>query len=369
MLPITGPFVSMETGYHWKKTITRWRQKPPFDRPLPYDVDFIFGEDYGEVRDLEGQSSVRVANYGFSVEGNMPNYGTLKQHAINQAMAKLNAAIGDQAGMAENLAQFGKTVEMINDRLVQTWTFVNHLRHGRFGDAARALKVPKPQSVSPAQGFAKNFLEYSYGWAPLLSDISSGTKILTETDFLPRRVSGTAKEYAATGSAGRTGDGNNGSVWSKSSTYSIRCQCLAWIKVNNPNLFLAGRMGAIDPALPWKLVPYSFVVDWFVNVEQVLSACTMFLGVEVSRSCHSLRLRGSVNDRTQSWEQYWSFPQQTHATRISLSTRQQSAQHFWRQVGLPSIQLVVRPFTGFSLNRGLQALSLVIAGTTSGKSR
>lgn len=249
---------------------------------------------------------------------------------------------------------------MVNDRLVQLWRFANHLRRGRFSQAASTLRIPKPEKVSHAKAMSKNFLEYSYGWAPLFSDIHSSCKILT-SDPGSRRVKGKARESWSDVSAVRGSD-SSGSYFNRShQKCDLTITTRAVVRITNPNVFLADRLGLIDPALPWKLLPFSFVVDWFVNVEQVLSSMTGWLGVELTHPHYTEFATGFLNQ-----ESITNFNQVNpwDGSVFGAWTRNQRnirAVSMKRVLGLPSPELVIRPFEGFSLSRGLQALSLVIA--------
>jgi hypothetical protein len=62
----------------------------------------------------------------------------------------------------------------------------------------------------------------------------------------------------------------------------------ATVQVTNPNMFLANQLGFLNPALvAWELVPFSFVVDWFVNVGAVISSMTDFMGCTLKDPYHT----------------------------------------------------------------------------------
>lgn len=360
MLPISGPFFEHITTPKSSKRIWRFRQARPYNIPAPYQVWYIEGWDRSVYSSLNGYSdSGEVPNLSFSVAGNMPDYGRHRAAAINAAYASLQGKVGDTAGWAENLAQFGKSVDMINNRAVTLLKAFKYIRSGQFGKAAKALSSPPPKGVSRYKHLSRNILEWEYGWSPLVSDISASTKILTETDFNPRRVKGSGHGFAQVVTNSRSGGMNAGSVYSETQVFRIRARCQADVRITNPNLYLAGAMGLIDPALPWKLVPFSFLVDWFVNVEQVLSACSTFLGVSIANSCQSVHETGSMRVFSNTWFPEWYGPSSTYITGTTTATSFRERRDYWRQTGLPNPTLVVRPFSGFSLQRGIQALALI----------
>lgn len=361
--PVTGPFFESKTldSVHVQFQKTRYRQKMPIDRPLPYRFFEVFGYDRLISSSASGSSdSGQVSNFGWSAYGNMSDFGRHYQHAYNGAYERLRGAASDSAGWGENLAQLRKSADMLSDRLVQLWRFTNHVRRGRFGEAASVLRIPKPVRVSNRKALASNYLEYSYGWAPLFSDVHSSIAVLT-SDPGEHPIRGSASEswqdvYLNVGS-------DSQGSWSVRSVNfcNLKVTCRASVRVTNPNLFLASSLGLIDPALPWKLLPFSFVVDWFVNVEQVMGSMTTWLGAQLSNPHYTVFSRGGQDRQATTFYREW-YPQlQAVGTSSTQSVRNQKAVEMVRTLGLPSPKLVLRPFQGFSISRGLQAVSLIVS--------
>lgn len=362
--PVTGPYfksASPARTYTDVQTVG-YRQARPYTLPLARTMRRIYGTDRLISSSASGYfDSGLVKNTSWLPSGNMSNYSRHSQNTYNQAYEKFRGKIGDSAGWSENIAQFRKTADTLNDRLVQVARFAGHLRRGNFSQAARALKMPRPQKVSSSKALSANYLEYTYGVAPLLSDISSSVSILTDTEFATRKIRASAWDYWSDYSPSQGSDANG--YWTSRGFQSCRIKVgiFAQARVTNPNLFLAGSMGLIDPALPWKLVPFSFVVDWFVNVEQVISSMTGFLGVDLLHPCHHFFVEGYAEGRKTTW--YWEYypPPLGRALSVNQSTAVRKTTELSRVIGIPSPQLVIKPFSGFSLNRGLQAIALIIS--------
>jgi len=109
--------------------------------------------------------------------------------------------------------------------------------------------------------------------------------------------------------------------------------------------FKASQLGFVNPvSVAWQLVPFSFVVDWFVNVGQFIGSYTDFVGVEQSNPCVTRYQVAdcivSANNRPYVYE------------GLSIYVR--------RTLGIPSPSLKVRPWNGVSPVRAATAIALLI---------
>lgn len=141
----------------------------------------------------------------------------------------------------------------------------------------------RKKSKRKVQAPSDAWLEYWLGWAPAIGDIYNALDIL-QREFPTDHVS-TTVAYR------REWETNSGTSPS-SSFYYKRCGigtgslgCYADVKVTNYNLFLLDQMGLINPALTaFQIIPLSFILNWFINVEQVLSALTDFAGLSLTKT-------------------------------------------------------------------------------------
>jgi hypothetical protein len=175
--------------------------------------------------------------------------------------------------MSTNLAEMKQSLPMMANRLMQLVRFTRALRHGQFERATQILGLTTtPTGVRKgAKRLSDNWLEYHFGWSPLISDIGEYVKVFTSP--IPK-LQVRANGYGTNGLISHSG--NNTYI----SQFATRCQLLADFWISNPNLNLADQLGFINPAsVAWELVPFSFVVDWFVNVGDIIASCTDFAGV------------------------------------------------------------------------------------------
>jgi len=123
------------------------------------------------------------------------------------------------------------------------------------------------------------------------------------------------------------------------------------VKISNPNVAIANQMGFVNPlSVAWEAVPFSFVVDWFANVGQCLSAMTDFAGFSVTRSWTTDRL---TMTRSYTFDQMNGTGSEYH--------EQYSSKYFSHSrgsgVASPTLNSALRPI---GVIRGATAISLLV---------
>lgn len=152
----------------------------------------------------------------------------------------------------------------------------------------RYYKVVKdiPGKVSPMT-FANAWLEYSYGWKPLLSDIYGSMELLANTYHMPKalRVSARKLEVRTTTPSTHQRDRNVRTVTDSTRVVLEFAEPTEWTNTMS-------KTGVSNPALlAWELLPYSFVIDWFVPIGTYLSNMDALLGLNFIRGSTTTRLQ------------------------------------------------------------------------------
>ncbi|DAD52680.1 TPA_asm: maturation protein [ssRNA phage SRR7976301_6] len=125
----------------------------------------------------------------------------------------------------------------------------------------------------------KRWLEYSYGWRPLIQDIYGTVDEMRKAVVYGHvRVEGKAWD---TDHRIKTYDGTM--PLSKEVVNSItkqRCKIVAEFKIQQSALNSLSNFTSINPAsIAWELMPYSFVVDWFYDIGgyvRNMESCLLF---------------------------------------------------------------------------------------------
>jgi len=293
--PITGPFVTSlylngpPTGSGFiprilDQTRTTYRQKPPFDLPLQFTFVQRRVNSYFRSRSHLGYDndySVTISSTPAMVDP----VASLYLKVYNAFKEEIGANV--QAGVA--LAEGRQAMDMIVKRLSQLTSFGRNLRKGRFGDAARSIGLSLSNTQRKAleknyvrfgaKSFANSYLELHFGWSPLLKDISDAAEVLSKPIVRIKVRTKRAAWFHTYGSL-NSDNGNDRTLGGNKTTTYQAISLRADLQVSNPNLALANQCGIINPlAIAWELVPFSFVVDWFVNVGDFLNTFTDFSGI------------------------------------------------------------------------------------------
>lgn len=131
-------------------------------------------------------------------------------------------------------------------------------------DAKRFRDLPK--------AFANAYLEIIFGWAPLLKDIHAAGHALASIKPDYQTVKAQAGGPFQARKPTQFGETEfNGSVAVK---------LAVGVSVSNPNTWMLERLGLLNlGAVAWDLVPWSFVVNMFVNTGQLMNSLTDFTGL------------------------------------------------------------------------------------------
>ncbi|UUW21320.1 MAG: maturation protein [Sanya fiers-like virus 23] len=274
-----GPTSALGYKPDWLNWRIYWyTQRRPYNLSLNYQID-----RRQIIRAVYGSGGVQYA----SVSQNCYTWNSsIDAGAYNKAYQRFRDDVYTSASLAVSLAERKQSMDMIYKRSVQLLTFTRQLRRLDFRKAAKTLGLSKPPAGlsrrKTAKAFANNFLEYHFGWSPLVKDIYDCVSVL-ESRIPPHRATGraTVEQSVPEFLSGNRYDKNH---------YLARCQLRADVRVDNPNLALATQLGVTNPAIvAWELVPFSFVVDWFMNVGDFLQSFTDFAGFQIMNPCKTTK--------------------------------------------------------------------------------
>jgi hypothetical protein len=203
-------------------------------------------------------------NY-WSIQG-IPQFSDVfsnnKSIALQQKL--LSKVRGHDFNMAVAVAEGSETVKMIVAAIGSVSGCIRDLKKGNFESAARRFGITKHTSKMSTKDIAGRWLELQYGWLPLLSDVyeaSRAFEVLTKSPRKSRVIVSTSKEVEFDGSQ-------------SPSLYTGLGQAKASRRIifeMTEKMGTARQLGLSDPlTVAWEIIPYSFVIDWFLPVGSYL---------------------------------------------------------------------------------------------------
>lgn len=191
------------------------------------------------------------------------------------------------------------------------------------------------------------------GWAPAVADIHNAVKVVM-IDRYPESIpvrAGSSTSVALAQKVNDTLGYDNSYINGK-----VSCHITAYVKVVNPNLAMAGELGLLNPlSIAWQVIPFSFLVDWFGNIGQVLSSFSDLVGYEVIHASHTFS--GNLEMVRQGIINAPNSP--TNATLYCQCSAKSSP--MVRKMGLPSPVLQFRFPERLSITRAATSISLLVA--------
>jgi hypothetical protein len=218
----------------------------------------------------------------------------------NQAISRLQSQLRQSSGsLLVTMAEADKTASHIAHTATRLVNAYRDLRKGRLGDFAKNLglttKVHEVRAYrnqwrrKSAQGSdlrqfaASTWLEYSYGWKPLLSDVYAQAenlaRYMTNNGYVVREAKASAhaeKVYEELKT-----EPNLYYKTRKRVVVSNRVSYTVRYRIQDGANKVANTFGLSNPALvAWELVPFSFVADWFLPIGDFLDNLTAYNGLE-----------------------------------------------------------------------------------------
>lgn len=196
--------------------------------------------------------------------------------------ARIDTGLLQKAGdrkvnLGNALAEGKETVRMLAEAVKTLAAAYHAARHGSWGKVASLLRHPRLHLPS-GRNLSQHWLEYIYGWRPLIQDIydlyqtlKNGLNIKPQLLSVRRKIST---------SIDQTIDDPSGTFTHRYARTSATFYGKMWYRISSEDITIFNRLGLINPAeVAWEVIPFSFVVDWLIPVSSYLEALSARVGL------------------------------------------------------------------------------------------
>lgn len=278
-----------------------WRAPSPYSR----SVQTVFSRTPSSEKQLVGTSYVYRSRYnstdfsGFVVKDWWANDRPIwDDNALNQAQVEALNKLGDgKAELGTTLLEARRSAINLADRAIELARLLLYAKRREWSRIPKHFGLTREIGNSLRNGSktaASRYLEWHFGWLPLASDIKSAFDILKE-DLKPALLLSARKGVTTRLRVDPSKLNYGGGVFESLSGDIVRTHKVTLhAKLDDVYLHQAQQAALLNPlSLAWEIIPYSFVVDWFVpvgNVFQALSDTAGLTFVAGSKSVSGLYL-------------------------------------------------------------------------------
>lgn len=201
---------------------------------------------------------------------------------LNNVVDKFEGKCGPSAALGSSIFAEGKETVAAAVGLLERQANICRAMLKRDVKALKALWT-KPTSVKDATKRAGGkWLEFNFGWIPLVQTVYDAMAV-TCGDFPPVKVNAKSTIEIPQIPSNRTYDWNYRGIIRSSMKIGYD------VSVENPNTWLLGSLGLINPIeWIWEAIPYSFFVDYFINVGDLIHNLSSFAGLQFSNGYTTL---------------------------------------------------------------------------------
>jgi hypothetical protein len=209
-----------------------------------------------------------------------------------------NKIVGSTANVGEDAATAVQTLRLFTNNVKRLGTLISLLRKGDIagyvkllGNARGKKRIKSAWNRLNREGLAgpkllsELWLEYRYGWLPLLSDIEASLNAYSRyVARNPRILTVTAsasKSSLATTYISNLAVITPGKLCATRLSHTrTKCKIGLHYHVSDPVKSMFSQLGLTSPiSLGWELIPFSFVIDWFLPIGAALNAASAFDGL------------------------------------------------------------------------------------------
>lgn len=279
---------------------------------------FSAGNVFNSRRNLtwgDSSSSTVTGNLrGTAYEHSAPSMSvvtaTQLQRARDENATKLLAKVKNQrVNLAQAFAEREQAVSLVRDTAKALFSAYSSLKRGDLAGAAESVGVyikrrsrgarnhRRSHAKDQSKAIANGWIRIQYGLLPLISDVYGVAQHLADLEhehqyIVVKQV--TEREFSDQ-TVAQTYPGISKSV----GTLKFTVKRQVTFRVTGGFIHNFSKLGLTNPAtVAWELMPFSFVVDWFLPIGSAINALDAEVGVDFMSGCHTEITEGLFTTET-----------------------------------------------------------------------
>lgn len=274
--------------------INGWRHPLPYDRTIqlygPFEGQcivntFTSGGVLQYVDTYTGSPAIGTTYANTNLLGILSSTGQAQWdlndlfRSHTEVLVKLKDA---KVNYGESLAEARKTYNHLASTASSVFKAYRYARMGKWSKVLKAFRLTDKRRWSSSKEAAARWLELSFAWTPLLSDIKGTYELLQTqlrtTEMLYSVVREITTRIDGSDITPTIADFRENKYEGKG---FLKTKTKVYFRIKNEDLAFVTSLGLTDPLqVAWALHPFSFMVDWFLPIGTLLEAIGATKGLE-----------------------------------------------------------------------------------------
>lgn len=276
-------------------TEKQWRDPSNYARSIvqveyPPSGEVTFVDNLGRLRRRESGlfTHAPALNFGPYMSSSLQVQSSFNtdNRCNTEALLKLKDM---KVNFGEALAESRSTVNLLADSASTALRALLQARKGNWRGVHKTLGLKGKPLVNGSWSSSK-WLEYQFGWMPLLSDVYGASELFKEGLRKKAQLFSVVRTITENGDIVSTNGGMNPSGETQRKT-----RVKLYARVADQDIQNLTSLGLLDPLqVAWAVVPWSFAIDWFLPVGNFLEALGATRGLTFVGGFRSWRVTGKV---------------------------------------------------------------------------
>jgi hypothetical protein len=282
--------------------------------PNPHEYQRYYRRYYNGLETNEASGQLIAYRQGALGRQLTPSrdYSGFSSNVYNEALSKVYERLRSSADLSVDIGQMGQTQSMIRNAVRSVTYFRRYkteILREWYRDFLDVRNRVRRNPLYPAKSLGSKWLEFQYGWKPLAQDIYDSAVALQKALPSKMKIKERAQQVDHERISQTSASYGDGFIETSNWNDSSRCQFeVSYYPPTSGLAFLANFTSLNPVSIAWELIPYSFVVDWFIDIggymRNLENAClygSAFQGGTVTETRRILgegSIRGSNNGYT-----------------------------------------------------------------------